>query len=200
MLFRSALRDIDYPRRQDRTYVDLSRAEPALREAATVWLTRDVRFYEDDRLLEPAQTTGLRAGLPSDGAFRSFETAQAQFDGPGLPPDTAYIWDQGVLDVRLDYPIRSDGSRFAIDARWGRLGLHTTTALRLVNPDGSERPFELVGDEGLVHLDPRWHQAAWRFVQLGFSHILDGTDHLLFLVCLVIPFRRIRPLVGIVTA
>src|SRR5262249_53832911 len=34
----------------------------------------------------------------------------------------------------------------------------------------------------------------------GFWHILDGTDHLLFLACLVIPFRRLRPLVIIVTA
>ena len=36
--------------------------------------------------------------------------------------------------------------------------------------------------------------------QLGFQHILDGIDHLLFLFCLVIPFRRLRPLVAIVTA
>ena len=34
----------------------------------------------------------------------------------------------------------------------------------------------------------------------GFWHILDGTDHLLFLACLVIPVRRLRPLVVIVTA
>ena len=31
-------------------------------------------------------------------------------------------------------------------------------------------------------------------------HILEGTDHLLFLLCLVIPFRRLRPLVVIVTS
>ncbi len=31
-------------------------------------------------------------------------------------------------------------------------------------------------------------------------HILDGIDHLLFVLCLVIPFRRLRPLVAIVTA
>ena len=37
-------------------------------------------------------------------------------------------------------------------------------------------------------------------MQLGFAHILDGTDHLLFLFCLVIPFRRFRALVLIVTA
>jgi hypothetical protein len=51
-----------------------------------------------------------------------------------------------------------------------------------------------------VRLDPRWHQAALRFVRSGFLHILDGTDHLLFLFCLVIPFRRFRSLVVVVTA
>src|SRR4029078_6168609 len=39
-----------------------------------------------------------------------------------------------------------------------------------------------------------------RFVQEGFAHILGGTDHLLFLFCLVIPFRRLRPLIAVVTA
>ena len=34
----------------------------------------------------------------------------------------------------------------------------------------------------------------------GFFHILDGIDHLLFLLCLVIPFRRLRPLLAVVTA
>ncbi len=49
-------------------------------------------------------------------------------------------------------------------------------------------------------LDPRWFQAAWRFVVDGFFHILGGVDHLLFLLCLVIPFRRIAALVPIVTS
>ena len=39
-----------------------------------------------------------------------------------------------------------------------------------------------------------------QFVKLGFTHILDGTDHLLFLFCLVIPFRRFRALFAVVTA
>jgi hypothetical protein len=33
-----------------------------------------------------------------------------------------------------------------------------------------------------------------------YYHILDGTDHLLFLFCLIIPFRRFRPLIAIVTS
>jgi hypothetical protein len=72
--------------------------------------------------------------------------------------------------------------------------------LRFVTLDGAVRPFEYTGDPGLVRLDPSAIQAAGRFVALGFFHILDGTDHLLFLFCLVIPFRRLRALVPVVTA
>jgi hypothetical protein len=81
-----------------------------------------------------------------------------------------------------------------------RLGLQVLTVLRFVPPGGPERAFEFAGDPGLVRLDPRWHQAALRFVESGFFHILDGPDHLLFLVCLVIPFRRFRELVLVVTS
>jgi hypothetical protein len=55
-------------------------------------------------------------------------------------------------------------------------------------------------DTGIVHLDPRWHQAFYLFARDGFFHILDGTDHLLFLLCLVIPFRKFRPLAIVITA
>jgi hypothetical protein len=106
-----------------------------------------------------------------------------------------------MLDVALEYPIRSDSSRFAIRPALAHLGVRTTTALRFVPPrGGAERAFQLAGDPGLVRLDPRWHQAAWRFVALGFEHILGGVDHLLFVLCLVLPVRRLRALVGIVTS
>jgi hypothetical protein len=120
--------------------------------------------------------------------------------GPKLSPDTPFVWNQGLLDVLLEYPIRSDRSEFSIEPRWGRLGLRTVTAFRFLPPGGAVRAFEFLGNPGLVRLDPRWYQAAARFVRLGFDHILDGTDHLLFLLCLVIPFRRVRTLVPIVTA
>jgi hypothetical protein len=74
------------------------------------------------------------------------------------------------------------------------------TVLRFLPPGGAVRAFEFIGDPGLVRLDPRWHQTALRFIELGFFHILDGTDHLLFLLCLVIPFRRFRALIPVVTA
>jgi hypothetical protein len=100
----------------------------------------------------------------------------------------------------FEYPIQSDRSRFTIDPRLRHLAAREVTVLRFLPPGGAVRAYEFVGDPGPVPLDPRWHQAAARFVKLGFFHILDGTDHLLFLLCLVIPFRRFRSLVGVVTA
>jgi hypothetical protein len=88
---------------------------------------------------------------------------------------------------------------FAVRPGFARLGVEVATALRFVTADGV-RAFEFRGDPGLVRLDPRLHEAAWQFVKLGFFHILDGVDHLLFLLCLVIPFRRLRPLIVVVTA
>jgi hypothetical protein len=81
-----------------------------------------------------------------------------------------------------------------------QLGVTVSTVLRFLPPDRPERAFSLHNDPGLVRLDPRWFQAAWRFVVDGFFHILDGIDHLLFLLCLIIPFRQMRSLVLIVTS
>jgi hypothetical protein len=105
-----------------------------------------------------------------------------------------------MLDVLLEYSITSDGAAFSMRPALAHLGLRTTTVLRFLPPGRAERAFEYLGDPGLVRLDPRWHQAALRFVRLGFSHILSGVDHLLFVICLAIPFRRIRPLIAIVTS
>jgi hypothetical protein len=105
-----------------------------------------------------------------------------------------------MLDVLLEYPIHSDQSKFSIESGLARLGVRVVTVLRFLPPGGAVRAFEFVGDAGLIRLDPRWHQAALRFVEVGFQHILEGTDHLLFLFCLVIPFRRLRALIPIVTS
>jgi hypothetical protein len=51
-----------------------------------------------------------------------------------------------------------------------------------------------------VRLDPAWYEASFSFIKLGVEHILTGIDHMLFLLCLVIPFRRVKPLIPIITA
>jgi len=194
-----AMRDVQFPVRGP-GYLDLARADASLRDAATLWLSDNIEVYEGgDRLPEP-RVVDARVSLPSDKSFGSYEDALANLTGPRLPEDTELYWDQGLLDVLFEYPIHSDRSDFSIHPGFARLGLRVVTVLRFVPPGGAVRAFEFSGDPGLVPLDPRWHQAALRFVELGFFHILDGTDHLLFLLCLVIPFRRFRPLVLVVTS
>ena len=179
--------------------MDLERMDQALRDASMIWLARKVELFEDDTLLPEPRILSTRVALESDRSFASYEQALAHVTGPALGNDVSIFWEQGLLDVLFEYPIRSDRSHFAIHMAFDRLGIRVVTALRFM-PPGVVRAYELEGDAGLVPLDPRWSQAVLRFVNLGFFHILDGTDHLLFLFCLVIPFRRIWTLVPIVTA
>lgn len=191
--------DVEFPRRE-RDYVDLARIDQALNDAATLLLSSNIELYEGDRLLAAPRIVSTRMSLESDRSFATYEEALAHVTGPPLPPDTTIFWEQGILDVLFEYPIQSDRSYFSIHAAFDRLALTVITALRFMPPGGIVRAYELEGDAGLVRLDPQWQQAAARFVVMGFHHILDGTDHLLFLLCLIIPFRRVRPLIAIVTA
>jgi hypothetical protein len=195
----ASMRDVEFPLRGD-GLLDLAKADKTLQDAAQLWLARDIAIFEGDTRLPLPRLAAVRASLPSDRSFVSYDTALAHVTGPPLAPDVTLYWNQALLDVLFEYPIASDRSPFSIHPTLGRLGIRVVTTVRFQPPAGAERAFELTGDPGLVRLDPRWHQAAWRFVQLGFAHILDGTDHLLFLFCLVIPFRRFRALVVIVTA
>ena len=194
-----AMRDVEFPLR-DSTYLALSGIDPLLRDAAQLWIADNVRLFENDRLITNGKLVSSRVSLPSDQAFVTYESAIAHLNGARLDYGIDLPWQQAMIDVLLEYPITSSTSDFAIEPSWARLGVRTSTVLRFAPENGEERAFQYSGDPGLVRLDPRWHHAAFRFVKLGFLHILGGIDHLLFLLCLVIPFRRIRPLIAIVTS
>jgi hypothetical protein len=194
-----AMRDVVFPLRGP-GYLELDRVQPLLGDAARLWIADYIELYEaDTRLVDPT-IVATRISLPSDRSFATFDSALAHVNGPHLPLTTDLPWNQAMLDVLLEYPIASDSARFSLHPALAHLGVRTTTVLRFLPPDGAERAYQYTGDPGLVRLDPRWHQAAFQFVKLGFLHILDGIDHLLFVICLVIPMRRFRPLVAVVTA
>ena len=194
-----AMRDIEVPQRRP-GFIDITRAEAALREAATVWIAQEVALYEEEARLPVPELVAVRVSLPSDRSFQEYDTALAHITGASLTDDNELPWEQVFLDAWMEYPIASDESRFAINPGLRPLAQRVTIVMRLLTPDGRDRAFELHDDPGIVRLDPRWHQAAARFVRSGFGHILEGIDHLLFLLCLVIPVRRIRMLVMVVTS
>jgi hypothetical protein len=194
-----ALRDVDFSA-TEQGFLDVEQLAPLLPDAGTVWIAEFFRVYEGQRELPRPRVAATQVSLPSDRSFTTFEAALQHATAPKLTNSAHVFWDQLLFDVVLEYPISSDASAFSIWPRLQHLAARVVTVVRFVPPGGVERDYEFLGDPGIVPLDPQWYQAARRFVELGFFHILDGTDHLLFLCCLVIPMRRFRPLLGVITA
>jgi hypothetical protein len=194
-----ALRDVELPMRGP-GFLDLARVPAVLNDAAYISIADLLEVYEGEQRLPEPRLASVRVSLPSDRSFVDYEQALAHVTGEPLPNDTVLYWTQGLLDVLFEYKVASEGSRFAIRPELGRLGARVVTVLRFLPPGGAVRALEWSGNPGLLRLDPSWGQAARQFVTLGFFHILDGTDHLLFLLCLVIPFRRLRALIVVITS
>jgi hydrogenase/urease accessory protein HupE len=57
----------------------------------------------------------------------------------------------------------------------------------------------VTSSSGTTALNPTWMRAASTFTGLGIAHILTGYDHLLFLLCLVIPLRGWRQILSVIT-
>jgi hypothetical protein len=195
-----ALNGIDFPSQGGNGELDLARTAAVLPSVARWWIAENLEVYEGETGLPKPQVVATRVSLPSDNAFESYESAWAHVTGAGLPTSTQVIRDQAMLDVLLDYPIRSDRSNFAIHSMLARLGTRVFTDLRFLPPNGVARTFEYQGDPGLFRLDPLWRQVIQRFVPSGFLHILRGTDYLLFLFCVALLLRNFAALVPFAAA
>jgi len=195
----TSMRDIDFPLR-GAGYLILDETTPLLPDLARLWIADYLEIRADHATLDAPRILAARISLPSDRSFATFDRALAHLSAPPLDPSLDLVPEQALLDVLLEYGPAAPGARIAILPELGHLGLRTAILLRFVTEAGVERALQFDGDPGLVRLDPRWHQAAWTFVRLGFLHILGGLDHILFVLCLVIPFRRFGPLVPVVTA
>lgn len=193
-----AIRDIIIPQK-DADNIDLSRADSQLHDAATLWVGDDVKMFENERMLEGQQVLAVRATPVEDRSFDTFDAANLLLSTPQRQVDVAV--KTGYLDILFGYPVQSADSHFSIDPKWARLGVRTLTTVRFVLADGTIRAFELEGNPGLVRLDPTIWQSMQRFLTLGFRHVLvDDTDHILFILCLIVPFRRFRSVVTMLLA
>ena len=195
-----SFRDVDLRFAGREEYLDLRATEPLLPDAVRQWIVDYLVVFENGRRVDGARIAAVRIALPSDPSFGAYDDAIANVRAPVLPAATQLPWRQALVDVLLEYPIADPQARFSVDYGLAHLGVRTSTVLRFLPADGGERVFQYTGDPGIIRLDPRLHQAALTFVKLGFRHILEGIDHILFLLCLVIPFRRARPLILVVTA
>ena len=190
-----AMRDVQYSELPG-GYLDVEKLAPQLHEVATTWIGNAITLRENDQTLAHPRVVATRLSIQSDRSFDSFADASQNLLRTGLKNEAMVVWDQLWLDVLLESPIVSTQSSFAIRPGMEKLGARVLTVLHF----GPDRVYHLLGDPGIVPLDPGWWQAFQRFVVLGFWHILDGTDHLLFLFCLVIPMQRLRDLAAVATA
>ena len=195
----NSMRDVEVPEFGP-GYLDIAALEPQLTELATQWIVPFVAVYENGERLPAPSLEATQISLPSDRSFADIDRALAHVAQPKPANEELLVWDQVMFDVLLHYPIQSDRAEFSLQTGLGHLAERVLLTLQFHLADGTTRAYQFSEDPGRVFLDPSWFQAAWHFVQLGFVHILDGLDHLLFLFCLVIPLRRFKPLALIVTA
>ncbi len=178
--------------------IDLARSRPAIEQALKL-LGQSVVLFEDGRALVPSSAAG-RFSLPSDRSFDGYEDAVTHLTLPSDPGIPIYA-GQGYLDAHLTYAIASPASRFSIRTTVApELKDYLKLSIRYLPLDEPGRPMLITSRSGIVWLNPAWYRAAGGFVALGIAHILSGIDHLLFLLCLVIPVLRLRQVVSIVTA
>mgnify|MGYP001810165281 CR=1 FL=1 len=191
----AALRDLDFPLRPDGT-LDLDAARPRIDEGLRTWVLPSLTLEAGTDTLGPWRIARWRVAAPGDHAFDTWASAQRVAADAATP----LRWQEAELELWLDIPSGHPAAMLTLTPALAHLGVRTSTVLTLVLPDGAERTMRYVGNPGRVALDPSWWAAALRFVREGVAHIWGGIDHLLFILCLVLPVRGWRPLVTIVTA
>lgn len=190
------LRGFSFPLKGDQ--YDLAAAGPETKRALAV-LGEGFILLENGVRLAPAESSG-HLSPAADRSFQDYDTALA---ATAAPPDltTGIANGMGFLDVHFVYAISSPKSVFKIQSLVAAdLGSATKLTLRYIPLGESGRAMMIPGGSEPVALNPAWYHAAGGFVVLGVEHILSGIDHLLFLFCLVIPFRRWRGLISVITA
>jgi hypothetical protein len=178
--------------------INLAAAEPAIQQALTQ-LSREITIWEAGRPLVSSGAIG-RLTLPSDRSFERYTDAVIHVARP-VAADTIIYADQGYLDAHLTYAISSPNSPFMIQTAVApEFKNYLKLVIRYLPLGEDGRAMVITSRSGRVALNPTWYQAATGFVALGIVHILSGVDHLLFLLCLLIPVRRVGEILRIVTA
>ena len=171
-------------------------------DRAAVALADQLRLTVDGETIRPEEF-GYRVSLPTERTFETFEAARRHVLGPDLPVSSDVMWNQGFFDVYFEYPPFPDDAEPTVDVALGAgYGELLQLVLRYLPRDGTAIAFRVHGDHGPLALDPGFWSAAATFTRSGIEHILSGIDHLLFLLCLILPFRLadVRSLIAIVTA
>jgi hypothetical protein len=105
------------------------------------------------------------------------------------------------IEVELRYPSRPGTDRFS--ARLNRFSSKdgpVRTVARYQPASGREQIVNVTGPAVRVTFDPSFAAVLRQFAVRGLRALFDGGDHLLFLLCLLLPMRRTSTVFGLVAA
>ena len=139
----------------------------------------------------------------NQASFARLDEAESALAGPAYPEEfeATYVGDT-VVDAELTYPTAGRAVRYSLRSTLdpGLPGQDDTANLIL---DHAASPPLIFRVRGLmarpVEVSHSALEAAWTFVREGVRHILEGTDHVLFVLCLVLGAATLGALVWRVT-
>ena len=195
----SSMKEVEFPLVKN-LYLDIPNIKPSLQQAAELWFVDNLKMTQDKQALTQVSVKSARISLPSNRAFISYEQALTHVRSDQWDLPSQLVWNQQYLDVEIEVNAKNKDSNIEIDFGLQRLAQRVAIDLRFQLLNAEERAFEFNAREGAVLLNPSAWQASWRFIQMGFKHILSGTDHLLFIACLILTATQWLSLVGVITS
>lgn len=195
----SSMKEVEFPL-VNNLYLDIPNIKPSLQQAAELWFVDNLKMTQDKQALTQVSVKSARISLPSNRAFISYEQALTHVRSDQWDLPSQLVWNQQYLDVEIEVNAKNKDSNIEIDFGLQRLAQRVAIDLRFQLLNAEERAFEFNAREGAVLLNPSAWQASWRFIQMGFKHILSGTDHLLFIACLILTATKWLSLVGVITS
>lgn len=135
--------------------------------------------------------------------FARLGEAEAALTGPVYSNGfaTTYVGDT-VVDIELIYPYRGHATAYSLRSRLdpGLAGQADTANLILDHASDPPLIFRIRGllSEPAV-VSHSVLRAAWTFIREGVHHIFEGTDHVLFVLCLVLGAATVGALVWRIT-
>jgi hypothetical protein len=151
----------------------------------------------------------LSAAIHVKGAVPPFSNADqarqavraAPLSRSPVAPDTEI--DNVLLDAAVLYPAvgREVPFEFSSVLSAGDLSDAPVNTILVSHAEGATTQYSHSGYLGqAITVNPPALQAIWQFIRAGAAHILEGFDHLLLVICLVVVDLRLRAIAMKITA
>src|SRR5262245_40455703 len=168
--------------------------------AADHWIAAGFEVFDHGEPISRPEVDQPRISTIADQSFDSYQSA---IDHLGAPPVAAaenLFLDQVWFDMRLRYRVPSEPPLIALDPNVAAWGVGVSTDLKIIDAGGQVRSLAFEGNPGRIYLAPRWTDAGRQFTDRGARFVRSTAPLLLFLFCLVLPYRQYRPAIRPVVA